>query len=539
MNLTTLSDNGSALLSHAISKLRPEVFSHPIWVYFGKQETAVALNTIDDLLSAAKDLQERDPSAACQALLICAFYQNDVGQPFNALRMTQQAHALAERSGLPREKVWALWGACAISIQQGDYEGAASYFMDLQTALNKQNEWIVANFVDVVKQSLPIPVTVHAEKLSRSPRDQPFEDLLALTFDWLQKWGYFAQSFIEHSATTKKPVRHSAKRINSIQLFFSMQGWKDGWQSLVRLIKREKVRISQDATHTIKDSTFPPTTENSYPKASSSELRPVLINKKVLGQSESGINVVVQMLGPFNLTIQDTLIKLPNSRSLSLLKYMFLHHIQSIPREVLMDVFWPDVEPEAARNNLNVALHALRKELHSITDLAVICHENGAYCLSSDLTVWLDVDEFEQCIKTGNQMEAGNQMTAAVAEYEIAVNLYQGDFLVETPYEDWTIHDRELLRVVYLDTLDHLSRIYFSQGEYGACTMLYQRILTMDNCSENAHRRLMRCYCRQGQKHLALRQYQVCVKAIREELNIAPMPATNQLYEQIRRGQQV
>ena len=95
------------------------------------------------------------------------------------------------------------------------------------------------------------------------------------------------------------------------------------------------------------------------------------------------------------------------------------------------------------------------------------------------------------------------------------------------------------MRVVYLDTLDHLSRIYFSQGEYGACTMLCQRILTMDNCSENAHRRLMRCYCRQGQKHLALRQYQVCVKAIREELNIAPMPATNQLYEQIRRGQQV
>ena len=33
----------------------------------------------------------------------------------------------------------------------------------------------------------------------------------------------------------------------------------------------------------------------------------------------------------------------------------------------------------------------------------------------------------------GQQLESKKQLTAAVAEYEIAVNLYRGDFLADNP----------------------------------------------------------------------------------------------------------
>jgi DNA-binding SARP family transcriptional activator len=49
----------------------------------------------------------------------------------------------------------------------------------------------------------------------------------------------------------------------------------------------------------------------------------------------------------------------------------------------------------------------------------------------------------------------------------------------------------------------------------------------------------MRCYSRQGQQHLALRQYQICVEALRLELDVAPAPATTQLVEQIRQHKRV
>jgi DNA-binding SARP family transcriptional activator len=149
------------------------------------------------------------------------------------------------------------------------------------------------------------------------------------------------------------------------------------------------------------------------------------------------------------------------------------------------------------------------------------------------MQIWLDVEEFEHLVSAGQRLESRNQ-SAAVSEYEAAISLYQGDFLQENPYEGWTVLTRESLRMAYLNTLDSLSRIYFSQERYAACIMASQRILDRDRCREDAHCMLMRCYSRQGQDHMALRQYQMCVESLRLELDVGPAPGTTQLIQQIR-----
>jgi DNA-binding SARP family transcriptional activator len=537
---TMLSQRRSVLIAHAISKFSPVIFDHPVWIRFGKQELSTSLTITDNLLWAARNLQNDDPIAACQILLICAVYQNYTGQSHNAETTVQNSLALARQNGLPEEILWALWGACAISFQQGNHEQAASRLGDLQIELIERDEWVLANFVDVVKQSLPRPVTDSTAEGSGTSQEQPVADLLKLTFDWLQHWGYFAQfPKFEFFATSKYPVRHVIEKVNLIRLFFSIRVWQDRWNSLIRILEGKKNRFSQDAPLDPKARTLHPSIADSPPEVSLQKSRQALRNEEDSGQLSSSINMVVQMLGPFSITIQDSLLKLTASRGLSLFKYMLLHHKQSTPRDVLMDTFWPDADPEAARNNLNVAIYALRKELRSVTDVAVVCHENGAYCLSPDLKLWLDVDEFEKCIKTGQKLESRDQLTAAVTEYEIAINLYQGDFLAEDPYEDWTVLDRERLRVAYLDTLDHLSQIYFSQECYAACLTLCQRILGYDLCREDIHYRLMQCYSRLGQGPLALRQYQCCIEALQAELGVDPSPETTKLYEKVRQREQI
>jgi DNA-binding SARP family transcriptional activator len=49
----------------------------------------------------------------------------------------------------------------------------------------------------------------------------------------------------------------------------------------------------------------------------------------------------------------------------------------------------------------------------------------------------------------------------------------------------------------------------------------------------------MRCYGWQGQRHLALRQYHLCVEALARVLDVSPMPETVALYHQVRRGEAV
>jgi DNA-binding SARP family transcriptional activator len=261
--------------------------------------------------------------------------------------------------------------------------------------------------------------------------------------------------------------------------------------------------------------------------------------RQFAAQSADLIPVAVHMLGTFSLNVQDLKLKLPPSRGLSVLKYLLLHHKKKVAREVLMDVFWPDAEPDTARNSLNVAMHSLRKALRTIIFLPVIVFEDGAYGLESNLQVWLDVEEFEKCVKAGQRLEARGQLTSAVSEYESAISLYQGDFLEQNLYEEWTVLDRERLRISYLDTLDRLSQIYFSQERYAACIAVCQLILAHDHFREDAHCLLMRCYSRQGQYHLARRQYQVCVDVLKIELEVEPGLETKQLYERIRQRESV
>lgn len=576
MKQTTASQNDSPLLNFAVSRLSPDVFSHPIWRRFGKQDSSVSANIANDLLNRVKGLQDSDPALACQILLICAVYQSYAGQAYNALKTNQQALALAERTGLSREIVWAIWGACAISIQQGNYDQAANYLVDLQAILSDQNEWILAGFVDEVKQSFLHP-TVSVGQQSVSPQN----DLLTLTFEWLQHWGYsYRVSEPEAALNVEISAGHTATQSTLTQSFFSVQRWQGHWHTLMLMFSSEfklqwaksdsrpaKKQISfwgtilgslrwylsarnirpqliDDDPQISSISLLPPVNDTPPVDTPPRKREPASRNEKARAnhlskQEATAVPVAVYMLGAFSVTIQGLTLKLPSSRGLSLFKYLLLHHKQDTPREVLMDVFWPDAEPEAARNNLNVAMHNLRKAIFNVTDLPIIIYEGGAYSLALGLQLWLDVEEFERCIKAGQRLEARDQLTAAVAEYEAAISLYQGDFLEQSPYEEWTVLDRERLRIAYLDTLDRLSQIYFEEEHYSACRSACQLILARDPCREDAHCLLMQCYSRQRQPHLALYQYQMCVEALRGELQVEPAPETTQLYNRIRGREQV
>ena len=204
-----------------------------------------------------------------------------------------------------------------------------------------------------------------------------------------------------------------------------------------------------------------------------------------------------------------------------------------------MEAFWPESSPEASRNSLNVAIHGLRRTLRTVTDLPVVVHGGGTYRINCDLRLWLDVDEFDSRIESARRFEDAGDIDKAARDYEYVEGLYRGDFMADDPYEDWAALTRERLRLAYLDALGRLSRLYFDAGHYTACANLCQRIIEKDPCREDAHRRLMRCYSRQNQPHLALIQYRACVRALSDELGVGADPATVRLHDQIRQHQYV
>jgi len=250
--------------------------------------------------------------------------------------------------------------------------------------------------------------------------------------------------------------------------------------------------------------------------------------------------LTVRLLGQFRVTLHDRpIVSWPSGRGRAVFKYLLTHRERPIPRDALMEIFWPEGSPESARNSLNVAMHGLRQALRAVTNDPVILFQNGVYRFNPDLRIWLDVDEFRRYVQSGRRLEDAGNISGAAAEYEQSINLYDGDLMADDLADDWPVLTRERLRVAYLDTLDRLSHIRFSQDHYNACVSLCELLLAQDSCREDAHCRLMRCYSRLGQHHLALRQYQICRDALREELDVEPAAATTQLNESIRRREQI
>jgi DNA-binding SARP family transcriptional activator len=222
-------------------------------------------------------------------------------------------------------------------------------------------------------------------------------------------------------------------------------------------------------------------------------------------------------------------------KGLSILKYLAAHRSVPASKEVLMDVFWPDADLEAARRNLHQAIYSLRQALRRHhPDIQHIRFENNQYLLNPKLTIWVDVEEFEERVQRGRSLEFAGMLDEALVEYGIADTLYQGAFLEEDLYEEWPSARREHLLNTYLEIADRVSKHYLEQGAYAAAIGLCQKLLGQDACYENAHRRLMRCYLAQGQRNLAIRQYQTCVRTLHDELEVPPSEETLALYEQLK-----
>ena len=247
---------------------------------------------------------------------------------------------------------------------------------------------------------------------------------------------------------------------------------------------------------------------------------------------------MVYYLGSFRVFQNEQLVSSWNGlKSQSIFKYLASLKGKPIAKDVLMEMFWPDTDLDSSRRNLHQAIYSLRQTLRKEhPNYAHVQFENNFYFLNPKMDIWCDFQEFEQKVNAGRLLESQGRHDEASIEYGIGERIYQGDFLEEDLYEEWPREKREYLRMIYFETAERLIDYHLSRLEYTAASVLCRKVLNRDNYQEQVHRLLIQCYLAQGQRHLALRQYQTCVEMLRKELDIEPAATTIALYEKIRRS---
>ena len=251
--------------------------------------------------------------------------------------------------------------------------------------------------------------------------------------------------------------------------------------------------------------------------------------------SDKSYDIKAFFFGPFQATIAGRPVRHWASRKgKSIFAYLLYNDSKPIFREALLEMFWPKVFPESARNCLNVTIHHIRQKIQQAgIRQDVILFENDCYLTNPDLRISADVKHFLRHWNRSRFLQSDNRPGPAVNELELAAAVYQGDFMQDEACEEWVLPQREKLREIYLEVLESLSRIYSLNGKPKTAIEICRSILEKDDCREKVHRRLMLCYHRVGSRDQALRQFHKCTKILKRELEVKPSSKTVELYKKI------
>jgi DNA-binding SARP family transcriptional activator len=243
-----------------------------------------------------------------------------------------------------------------------------------------------------------------------------------------------------------------------------------------------------------------------------------------------------RFLGEFRVAINHHPVPLGTSRrTRALLAFLIDRRARPIPRDLLMDVFWPTSAPDAARNSLHVAMCGVRKALARAWTGPVIECRGDTYRLSDQVEVWTDVSELERRCDQAADNATRHRPDDAMGDYEAALALYGGEFLADDPYLDWALERREELRLLAVTCAERLSELHLERGDLHRALAVSTQVLREEPCHEPVARRLMVAYARLGQPHMALRQFDRIVGVLDRELGVEPARETVLLADGIRR----
>jgi SARP family transcriptional regulator, regulator of embCAB operon len=250
---------------------------------------------------------------------------------------------------------------------------------------------------------------------------------------------------------------------------------------------------------------------------------------------QRAFDAAVFLLGDFSLLLLGRRLDCRHAgKSQRLIRYLLAHQTRPVPKDVLIEVFWPTADPTTGRRNLHQAVYMIRKAVRvHAPEMQLIIHDNDTYAVNPDLDIWSDAEEFERSIAIGRTAEHTGDVSRALEAYRIAERCYRGDFLEDSPYEDWALNERDRLRLLYLEVANRLGDLLVAVGEFEGAFQIDQRLLRRDPCDEQAHQRAMRCFAAAGQRSLVAQQYRACADALERSLDLEPSPETTEVYESL------
>ncbi|WP_222273120.1 AfsR/SARP family transcriptional regulator [Modestobacter marinus] len=244
--------------------------------------------------------------------------------------------------------------------------------------------------------------------------------------------------------------------------------------------------------------------------------------------------VLICLLGDFRVLKGGTEVPMRGAgKTATLLTLLALGEGHRVSRQALLGALWPDSEESRGSHALSSMLHGLHDTLgDALNGAPPIVHRSGACQLNVDAGVGVDTVHFDGLVCSAEAHLRAGDARAAEAAFASAAEFYRGDMYACDDLR--AVVERERLRALHLSLLSRLADQHFDQHRYAQALRYAGRLLAADPCREDAHRLVMRCHVRLGERAQALRQYRTCARILEAEFGAGPEPLTDALFDRIR-----
>ena len=215
---------------------------------------------------------------------------------------------------------------------------------------------------------------------------------------------------------------------------------------------------------------------------------------------------------------------LDQPKRLAILAYLVLASPRGLQRrDLLIALFWPELDDAHSRNSLNQALHRLRRALGAE---AIVSHGTDKVGIDAS-RLSCDALAFDAAVEAG--------------EFERALELYRGDlmnglFISGAPeFERWLDAERAMLRRQAFDAAFALAHGAEDGDDFDSAAHWYRRALTIMPEQETAVRRLMAVLARAGDPAGAVELFDRFASRLAEDYGLQPSDEARAIVESIRR----
>jgi LuxR family maltose regulon positive regulatory protein len=257
----------------------------------------------------------------------------------------------------------------------------------------------------------------------------------------------------------------------------------------------------------------------------------------MVADAVGAVDLTVRLLGPIEV-YRDAAHRIPGDpgvrRALGAFCCLAVARDHRVTREQLAEALWGNARPSAIERNFHSTISLLRRALnhgHHVPKNFIRC-EQGAYLLNPAYRYDIDVETFEELVRSARRNASSQDAAGALADYAAAIALHRGP-LMDGERDDWIGAPRAFYETLYFAALGEAAALRLRREDAEREAACFRIIVERNPLDERVSCRLMRALGEIGDREGLDREFSRLRQALADDRGAGPRAGTRRAYQDV------